>query len=64
MIYVPSYYEKKASKLQARSRDEGSSHYVVHVQSGTTTPMDTKPTVEEKGEEENQIVEAVTEVIV
>ena len=38
--------------MQARSRDEGSSHNVGLVQSGTTTLADTEPTVVEKGEEE------------
>ena len=64
MIYVPGYYEKRASILQVQSRDEGSPHNVGLVQSGTTTPADTEPTVAKKGEEENQTVEAVTEVIV
>ena len=64
MIYVPGYYEKRASRLQARSRDEGSSHNVVHIQSGTTTLVDTEPTMAKKGEEENQIMEVVTKVIV
>ena len=64
MIYVPDYYEKRASRLQVRSRDEGSSHNVGLIQSGTTTPANTKPTVVEKGEEENHTMKAVTEVIV
>ena len=64
VIYVPNYYEKKAIRLQAQSRDEGSSHNVVHIQLGTTTLANTEPTVAEKGEEELQTVEAVTEVIV
>ena len=34
------------------------------IQLSTTTPTDTEPTVAEKGEEENQTVEVVTEVIV
>ena len=63
MIYVPGYYEKRASRLQVQSRDEGSPHNVGLVQSGTTTPADTEPTVAKKGEE-NQTMEAVTEVIV
>ncbi|KAL0015766.1 hypothetical protein SO802_002835 [Lithocarpus litseifolius] len=62
VIYVLGYYEKKASRVQVRSRDEGSFHNVGLVQLGTTTPQ--TPTVAEKGEEENQTVEAVTEVIV
>ena len=64
VIYVLGYYEKRASRLQARSRDEGSSHNLGLVQSGTTTPADTEPTVAEKREEENQTMEAVTKVIV
>ena len=64
VIYVPGYYEKRASRLQVQSRDEGSPHNVGLVQSGTTTPADTEPTVAKKREEENQTVEAVTEVIV
>ena len=64
VIYVPDYYEKRASRLQVRSRDKGSSHNVGLIQSGTTTPVDTEPTVAKKGEEENHTMEAVTEVIV
>ena len=62
--HLSGYYEKRACRLQARSRDEGSSHNVGLVQSGTTTSADTEPTVAEKGEEENQTMEAVIEVIV
>ena len=51
--HLPGYYEKRASRLQAQSKDEGSSHNVGLVQSGTTTPADTEPIVAEKGEEEN-----------
>ena len=43
---------------------KGSSHNVVHIQSGTTTLADTEPTMAKKGEEENQIMEVVTKVIV